>query len=407
MENRKFIDNELYFKSQNNLTKIDQMTKMSENLKLIHKITTSNYTDFNSLINSYLKAGLEIFDMEIGIVSKISGEDYIVCDASSPGNAIKEGDVFPLKDTYCYDVFLSKKVVGIPEVGKDEKMKGHPVYQNMKLEAYISAPIYVRETFFGTLNFTSTLAREIGFSEYEEEFISMMANSIGSFLELKEKEEGLLKANQRFKKLIGFVAHDLRSPLGAIYSMVELFDSLDSDEERAEVLSLMKESTEKSLNIVHNILETIIVTSGRIKLEKSNVSLAKILDKVITEFTDKYSQKQLVLNIVKKDTCDLEADSERMYQVFYNLFSNVYKYALPGSEVKLSLTNSSNMTYNFELVNKIDRSKIKIREVGTLEDQSIGLGLELVEEFLNLHNSTLKIKQKGDKFISSFILPIT
>ena len=227
-----FIENKVYFSNKNSSNNIEEVLVLSENLKKLHSLTTKSYTDFDELINDYLTEGKKIFSMEIGIVSNIIENDYIVCNAVSPDNSLKAGDIFPLEGTYCREVYKSQLALGFPHVGSMEKMKDHPVYENMKLEAYISAPIFVEKQMFGTLNFTSTKVREGGFSEHEKDLISMMANSIGRFLSMKDNEAKLISANNRLRKLVGFVSHDLRNPLGNIQSFISLLE--DSTKEESE-----------------------------------------------------------------------------------------------------------------------------------------------------------------------------
>lgn len=191
MQYPKFINENDFLRLHDGLSEIELLKQFSSNLKLIHKLTTSHYSDFKLLIKDYLEAGLKIFDMEIGIVSKVDGQDYIICDAISPDNSLSQGDKFQVEGTYCREVISTGKVVGFPHVGNIEEMKNHPVYQNMKLESYISAPIYKDDIIFGTLNFSSTKIRTHGFTELEKELIEMMANSIETFLLLREKEEKL------------------------------------------------------------------------------------------------------------------------------------------------------------------------------------------------------------------------
>ena len=120
--------------------------------------------------------------MQTGIVSHITDDkDYIIKDVISPLDVIHPDDVYPLEGTYCREVYKSHKTLGFPHVGEMHELKEHPVYVNLRLEAYISAPIYVHDTIYGTLNFTSTEPRTYGFSEHEHDLISMMAQSIGNF----------------------------------------------------------------------------------------------------------------------------------------------------------------------------------------------------------------------------------
>ncbi len=403
MSNRKFKETKEFIETDQSRGELDHLLDLTEKLKKIHYLTTSNYRDFETLIKEFLRNGLELFDMEIGIVSRIDGDIYTVESSVSPDNAIKKGDQFELAGTYCIEVFKSNKVVGIPEVGRDEKMKSHPVYINMKLESYLSAPIYKNGNIFGTLNFTSTTPRKIGFLESDKELISMLAYSIGNFLEMKEKEDELISANQRFKKLIGFVAHDLRSPLSGILSIVEFFDDADK-KDQSELLKMIRENSKKALGIVHSILETILINKGEIQLDLVEDTTEDPFNEALSTLEDRFKERNLSVKINRDGKVILKIDKDKVYQIFQNLLSNACKYGLPGSEISVNIKSIADSTLEFSISNIIDREKIKLRNVGTLEEQSVGLGLELVEELLNLHGSSLNIVQEGETFTSSFIL---
>jgi GAF domain-containing protein len=180
-----FVDNETFFAMDDSHTGLELALRLSENLKKIHYLTIASYQNFDELILKYLNTGIEIFNMKIGIVSKIKDDRYLICNAMTPDGSLKKGDIFPLEGTYCWEVCISGEILGFPHVGIMDEMKDHPVYQNMKLESYLSAPIYLNDALYGTLNFTSTEPREFGFSEHEKDLIGLMANSIGSFLALR------------------------------------------------------------------------------------------------------------------------------------------------------------------------------------------------------------------------------
>ncbi len=81
----KFLSEEEFFQIHNDLSSLDIAQGFSKNLQQIHRLTTSQYLDLNELMKSYLSAGLKIFKMEFGIVSKIDQNNYVVLDAVSPG----------------------------------------------------------------------------------------------------------------------------------------------------------------------------------------------------------------------------------------------------------------------------------------------------------------------------------
>lgn len=398
----KFLDNKKFFQLHDEISEIEQLSALSENLKRIHVITTKSYKSFDDLILEYLKVGLEVFDMKIGIVSRIEGDEYFVCNAVSPDNSLGKGDVFPLEGTYCREVYNSQEVLGFPHVGSLESMKDHPVYQNMKLESYLSAPIYVGGKLFGTLNFSSVDIRDYGFSENERDLISLMANSIGNFLFLNEKEQEILNSNDRLKKLVGYVAHDLRTPLGNIRSLADFIET-DPDSECEEFLGLIKKSADDSLEMIYTILDMAAMGTGKIELNKELNNLEDVLEHSLSQFEHHLEKKGLKIKKDFDDIPEVEIDFYRMEQVFSNLFSNATKYSKPGTTIEVLLKKQDDMNLCFTIQNiKSDENN----EVHSEVNKSIGFGLEIVREILKLHKAKLWKKEKGDFYSTGFIFEI-
>ncbi len=402
MKYPKFVKDNEFYKIHEGLTDLELNQMFSSNLKLLHKLTTSHYDELNTLIHDYLEVGVKVFGMDIGIVSDIKGNEYIVCDAITPDKSISPGDVFELGGTYCREVIDSGEVIGFPHVGSINEMKNHPVYVNMKLESYISAPIYKNEKIFGTLNFSSTKIRENGFSEFEREFISMMANSIGTFLKLKDKEEELENSYERIRKLTGFVAHDSRTPLGNILSLCERLEDAQG-KEREEYIEMIKNCSEKGLEIVYSILQAAIVDRGKLKVEKEKLNLKNLILTTLGEYTNHFDKKSLKLEKKIPDVY-VEIDKERMMQVFANLFSNVAKYSKAHSKVEISLKTKKEKV-EFSIANIIDEQKNQ-KDLDVTEAGSIGYGMEIIQELLKVHGSKLKVELLEDKYSSSFELTI-
>lgn len=394
-----FISHTQFLDLHDGLTELELLSQFSANIKQIHKLTTAHYKDFDLLISDYLMSGLKIFDLDIGIVSKVEGNNYIVCDAITPDNSLKSGDIFEVEGTYCREVIKTQSVIGFPHVGSIDEMKGHPVYQNMKLESYISAPIFKDEKLFGTLNFSSTKIRKFGFSFYEKDLIEMMANAIGNFLLLRDKEEKLEASNKRMRELTAFVAHDLRAPLGNIMTLSELIPELDK-EEQLEPLKLINETSEKSLEIVHSILQSAMIGKGKIGLDKSLHNFKDIIVLAINELVE---LKGISLHRFQLDLIDIEIllDKERISQVVLNLLSNSLKYSPAESKIEIK-TIVKDHKMNVLFSNEIDRKEYPQNILDVSTNSSLGFGLQIIEEVLELHDVALKIYEKKNKFFVEF-----
>jgi hypothetical protein len=403
MEYPKFITVEQYHSLHKDLSETDLLTKFSENLKTIQSLSTKHYEDFSVLIDEYLNAGNKIFQMEFGIVSSIVGDEYFICDALSPENSLKKGDKFELEGTYCREVVKSGGVIGFPHVGGLPDMKDHPVYVNMKLESYISAPIRKEGQVFGTLNFSSTRPREHGFSENEKELILLMANAIGTFLLLQDKEQNLKNAIKRIKTLTGYVAHDLRSPLANVKSILELLPELDEGEKKTFIKEAIL-ATEKGLEIVYTILNAAIIGDGKISLNKQAINLKSSFEESLSEVLKRWKADRSRVEL-NSETIEANCERERIQQFFIKLVSYAFTYSIDDSKIHVVIKKEGSMAL-FSITNKIDKSKLKYQRGNVTEDGSIGFGIEIIKEVLKLHDSTLEITQNESQYSASFKLDL-
>ena len=392
-----FVDNELFFLLDTSRSEKEQLLALSKNLKNIQTLKTTDFSSFEDLINSYLKVGLGIFNMKIGIVSQIDGDAYTVCNCVSEIDQIDNGTVFPVEGTYCKEVVKTNSVIGLPHVGTLEEMKDHPVYENMKLESYISAPILVDNKLFGTLNFSSTSPRQFGFSEHEKDLIIIMSNSIASFIKFEKKENALKKINERMKRLVGYVAHDLRSPLSNISKMTAFIKS----EEYSDIARMIRSASDKALEFVHTILETAALGSGKIKLDLITQDISALLLERYEHHRALKNDKNLIWELDISPGLKAKFDKSRITQVLDNLLSNCGKYTNPEGKISVSLSTLGPQGIVLRITNAIhSQHSDRIFDI----ENSIGFGLDIVNEILMLHDSELEIIVSPGLYKSQFKL---
>ncbi|RMG77170.1 MAG: GAF domain-containing protein [Chloroflexi bacterium] len=153
-------------------------------------IKTSDWTSLYELktvdekINKLLELGTKALGQNIGIISRIQNNNYVVKYAYSTGDPIAPGTTFKLGDTYCSVTMRQKQVVAIPHFSISE-FNRHPCYQLFKLEAYIGTPIMVKDQVYGTLNFSSAAVKTSNFTETEQHLVQVMGLYVGTLLENK------------------------------------------------------------------------------------------------------------------------------------------------------------------------------------------------------------------------------
>jgi len=173
-------------------------------LRELHRLGLRRHASFSDCYRDYLETGCRLLGMETGIVSCIQGDRYEVLAVVSEEAGVIEGDVFPLRETYCSRVIEVGASVAVPAIGRDEAMSCHPAYRNAGLESYAAAPIWVFDRIYGTLSFTAAAARPGAFTDANIEFMEMMALSLGRIIERdlaeREREAALARMNENIER---------------------------------------------------------------------------------------------------------------------------------------------------------------------------------------------------------------
>lgn len=109
----------------------------------------------------------QAFKTDFAIISSVHEGIYSVVDVASRLDAIKQGDEFPVTETYCQQVMETGGIIHYSNVGKTGSKVMHPIYTALKLETYLGLPITYQGRVAGTLNFSGFQIRETDFSPEE------------------------------------------------------------------------------------------------------------------------------------------------------------------------------------------------------------------------------------------------
>jgi signal transduction histidine kinase len=389
----------------------------ADSLKSLHHVVTKNYHSEDDLFREYLAIGCRIFGLETGVVSQISDQNYTVLSFSSPMEMFSVGMTFDVKDTYCREVFRTKRTVAVPHVGANELMCEFPAYRGLKLESFISSPIMVNDQIFGTINFVDRSTRLQGFDDRQIELLEIMANTIGRFLESKMIKDKLQRAHDRINQLVGVVAHDLKNPLGNIHSLAEVIQEGVTPEELSDYVRMIKSSSSNTLEMVQNILELSAMESGKIKIVKVPHSVVAVVKESWEMIQHLAHKKKITLDLEGVDV-SVNLDRRRMIQSLSNLFTNAIKFSHPekkihvsvkeiNRKVEISVRDEGIGMSQEQIGHLFDPTKTTSTE-GTLGEVGTGYGLPLVGQIVSYHLGTIEVHSKigmGSTF--SIQLPTT
>ena len=200
------------------------INESEELIRRIYQITNDYQKGFDIQISQLLILGLERFNLDIGILSKIEGSTYTILNCVTPEEFdINQGDIFDCSLTYCEITCSAFAPVAISYMKQDEKFSSHPAYSSLGLESYIGIPIFVDDEVVGTLNFSSVDPRDKPFEQTDIDAIKLMASWIEVEMIRRKQEQQLQVLNRKLE------AQALIDPLTQISNRRCMFRTLNSD----------------------------------------------------------------------------------------------------------------------------------------------------------------------------------
>ena len=161
-------------------------------LTSLKKIATNIHLSYDEQIDAALEVVSNYLELPLGVVSHIRGEVYEVVNVftKEEGLPVEKGQIFALGNTFCCMTYESDRAIGMHHVSESEQAS-HPCYITTGLETYLGAPVQVRGKRYGTVNFSAPTPREHPFSQYDLEFIEILANWVGYSVEKREISNAL------------------------------------------------------------------------------------------------------------------------------------------------------------------------------------------------------------------------
>lgn len=231
-----------------------------------------------------------------------------------------------------------------------------------------------------------------------------------------------MKSERLKTDLISNVSHDLKTPLTAIISYLDLLKREQNDPgKREEYLDILEQKAERLKMLTDNLFEAAKASSGSLPVQQGPVNLNELVHQVAGEFTDQLAQSQLELVIDEpKDAAGqpepigLLSDGGHIWRILDNLMTNACKYAFAGTRVYLDIRRENGSAV-LELKNiskeRLNCSAEELQQRFVRGDQSrhtdgSGLGLAIATSLAELLGGKLSIQLDGDLFKASLKLPI-
>ena len=245
--------------------------------------------------------------------------------------------------------------------------------------------------------------------------LDQLATKINTFLDV------IALHLQKNRDFVANAAHELRSPLTAIQSLVEVtLDKYRSPEEYEELLFQINDECRHLAQVVNQLLQLTQSEANAADTRQERIQMDELVTRALEMFEPVAEERQVSLSSSLAELY-VTGNPREMRQLLTNLIDNAIKFTPPGGNVDVSLARDNNQQVRlvvrdtgigiptdaisrvFDRFYQVDKS----RQRG-LETRGNGLGLSICQAIVLAHSGTITVESKlgeGTSFIVK--LPLT
>lgn len=223
----------------------------------------------------------------------------------------------------------------------------------------------------------------------------------------KQLQDALLRLSelQRLKaNFIANISHELRTPLTHLVGYLDLMaDGTlgELNEAQARAVDVMRRAARRLARLIEDLINFALLSKGSLSVEMSVVSVDDLVPEVADAMQSNIKAKGLTFRQEVQPGLHVFADREKIGWVLHQLLDNAVKFTPAGGEVALRVWDAGTKIYFAvedtgigipkERLQMIFEPFVQLEDSGTRQHGGTGLGLALVKQVLDAHDTQLEI----------------
>lgn len=239
--------------------------------------------------------------------------------------------------------------------------------------------------------------------------------------ELEVKNNELKKISDDKSRILGIVAHDLRSPVGGIFSLSEFIHTSVKEitleqpakfpelNESLEFIEMIRESSKYLLELINDVLDVSAIETGKLTLKLESINYITFLNKTIAIDKELAKNKDIeILSLFKiENNLSICVDKIKISQVINNFLQNAIKFSQPQGKIILKVEDDGEyiITKVIDEGGGIPRSQrdrlfklfSKTSILPTGGERSNGLGLYISLNIIEAHHGIIGFEENVNR----------
>ena len=233
------------------------------------------------------------------------------------------------------------------------------------------------------------------------------AGEVRGVLVLAEDQTEVLALERARQEFLSNVSHELRTPLSSIKLMLETVHESGEEEAQRIFLPQALAQVDRLAALVQRMLEQARADSGKLVLQIEEFDLEEAARPIVASFQPQASARGVNLELRSERPAIVEADRDRIAQIFVNLIDNGLRYTSEGGTVGVTLDVEDgfatirasdtgigipyrDLPYVFERFYVVDRSRTRTERSGS----GAGLGLAIVKQIAEAHGGSVDVESR-------------
>ena len=246
--------------------------------------------------------------------------------------------------------------------------------------------------------------------------LGLLADDREAYVTMATDLTEIRRAEEQKDDFLAVLGHELRNPLAALSTGLELQRLRDDPQRRRAIVAMMRRQVDHLARLLDDLLDVSRISRGKITLQTEVVSLNDALERAVEEHRGVlpgHRSPRISLTMPPR-AIPVAADPTRLHQILSNLLGNAVKYTPPDGRIWVALEREeteavvrvrdtgigleqAELDTIFEPFRQLDHKGGELRG-------GLGLGLTLVRRLALLHGGNVAAASRGPGRGSTFTL---
>ena len=313
---------------------------------------------------------------------------------------------------FCAHTILGSDIFVVEDASQDSRFHDNPlVTGNPHIRFYAGMPLETPDGYrLGSLCALDTSPRRL--SPEQEYALRVLARHVVDLLELRSRTRRLQEVSEVKSRLMAIMAHDMRSPIASLSSMLSLLtEHRLSGQEQDDLLVDLKNTLESTGYLIDNIVSWAAQSLGSdeqsktgLKLNHDHLQVSEIFYELQASVLPEFDRKHNTLSL-EIEVPEVLGDHNVLFFVLRNLLMNANKFTTAGS-VRLCSRATKNGTalvvadngvgMEEETRDRLFSWEHRLRQPGTNGERGSGLALLLSHDMCSRMGARLTVESEAN-----------